>query len=74
MCFLTTTFRNAPAHPPPPLPVLFDQSLMKYAEIQRGLKRDRDIGRKAVLSDVKTAFSCTPAFNPFTPKGSPFDE
>ena len=26
MCFLTTTFRNAPAHPPPP-PVLIDQSL-----------------------------------------------
>ena len=25
MCFLTTTFRNAPAHPPPP--VLIDQSL-----------------------------------------------
>ena len=25
------------------------------------LKRDRDIGRKAVLSDVKTAFTFTPA-------------
>ena len=30
-------------------------------EIWRRLKRDRDIGRKAVLSDVKTAFMCTPA-------------
>ena len=30
-------------------------------EIKRCLKRDRDIGRKAVLSDVKTAFTCTPA-------------
>ena len=34
-------------------------------EISRGiwrcLKRDRDIGRKAVLSDVTTAFTCTPA-------------
>ena len=30
-------------------------------EIQRCLKRDRDIGRKAVLSDVKTAFTCTSA-------------
>ena len=26
MCFLSTTFPNAPAHPPPP-PILFDQSL-----------------------------------------------
>ena len=25
------------------------------------MKCDRDIGRKAVLSDVKTAFTCTPA-------------
>ena len=25
------------------------------------MKRDRDIGRKAVLSHVKTAFTCTPA-------------
>ena len=25
MCFLSTTFPNAPAHPPPP--ILFDQSL-----------------------------------------------
>ena len=30
-------------------------------EIYRCLKRDRDIGRKAALSDVKTAFACTPA-------------
>ena len=32
------------------------------AEILRRLKRDRDIGRirKVVLSDVKTAFMCTP--------------
>ena len=30
-------------------------------EIWRRLKRDRDIGRKAVLSDVKTTFTCTPA-------------
>ena len=29
--------------------------------IWRRLKRDRDIGRKAVLSDVKTAFTFTPA-------------
>ena len=26
MCFLSTTFPSAPAHPPPP-PILFDQSL-----------------------------------------------
>ena len=33
-------------------------------EIQRCLKRDRrDIGRKAVLSHVKTASTCTPALN-----------
>ena len=32
--------------------------------IWRRLKRDRDIGRKAVLSDVKTAFTFTPALNP----------
>ena len=32
--------------------------------IWRRLKRDRDIGRKAVLlSDVKTAFTLTPALN-----------
>ena len=30
-------------------------------EIQRCLKRDRDIGRKALLSDVKTTFTCTRA-------------
>ena len=30
-------------------------------EIKRCLKRDRDIGRKAVLSHIKTAFTCTPA-------------
>ena len=29
--------------------------------IWRRLKRDRDIGRKAVLGDVKTAFTFTPA-------------
>ena len=29
--------------------------------IWRHLKRDRDIGRKVVLSDVKTAFTFTPA-------------
>ena len=34
-------------------------------EIQRCLKRDRDIGRKAVLSDVKTAFTCTTALTQF---------
>ena len=27
MCFLSTIFPNAPAHPPPPSPILFDQSL-----------------------------------------------
>ena len=32
-------------------------------EIQRRLKRERDIGRKAVLSDVNTAFTCTPALS-----------
>ena len=32
-------------------------------EIKCCLKRDRDIGRKAVLRDVKTAFTCTPALN-----------
>ena len=30
-------------------------------EIFPCLKRDRDIGRKAVLSDAKTAFACTVA-------------
>ena len=35
-----------------------------YGNKQRDLallKRDRDIGRNTVLSDVKTAFRCTPA-------------
>ena len=34
MCFLSTTFPNAPAHPPPP--ILFDQSLTvgSYALLQ----------------------------------------
>ena len=27
------------------------------------MKRDRDIGRKAALSDVKTAFTYTPALS-----------
>ena len=31
--------------------------------IWRRLKRDRDIGRKAVLSNVKTAFTFTPALS-----------
>ena len=35
-------------------------------QILRCLKRDRDIGRKAVLSDIKTAFTCTPALLPFS--------
>ena len=30
-------------------------------EIWRCLKRERDIGRKVMLRDVKTAFTCTPA-------------
>ena len=32
-------------------------------KIKRRLKSDRDIGRKAVLSDVKKAFTCTPALS-----------
>ena len=32
-------------------------------EIWRFLKRERDIGTKATLSDVKTAFRWNPAFN-----------
>ena len=38
------------------LTVVFETSI----EILRYLKRERDIGRKAVLSDVKTAFTCAP--------------
>ena len=34
--------------------------------IWRCLKLDRDIGKKAMLSDVKTAFTCTPAFMTWT--------
>ena len=30
MCFLSTTFPNAPAHPMPPPPILFDQSLIHF--------------------------------------------
>ena len=33
--------------------------------IWRCLKRDRDTGRKAVLNDVKTAFTFTPALIKF---------
>ena len=39
MCFLSTTFPNAPAHPPPP-PILFDQSLKWHnlsGKIKKGL-------------------------------------
>ena len=32
-------------------------------EIWYRLKRDRDIDRKAVLNDLKTAFTFTPALN-----------
>ena len=32
-------------------------------EIKRCLKCDRDIGRKTMLSDIKTAFTCTPTLN-----------
>ena len=35
-------------------------------EIQRCLKRDRDIGRKAVMSDIKSAFTFTPALRPYS--------
>ena len=38
--------------------------------IWRRLKRDRDIGRKAVLSDVKTAFTFTPALREPESRGS----
>ena len=34
-------------------------------EIFCRLKRDRDIGRKVALSDVKTAFACTPTLRGF---------
>ena len=37
-------------------------------KIQRCLKRERDICRKAVLSEVKTAFTCTPALRHFENK------
>ena len=33
-------------------------------EIECRLKSDRDIDRKAVLSDLKTAFTCTPVLTP----------
>ena len=61
MCFLSTTFPNAPAHPPP---ILFDQSL-------KGAKLDTKIGlyfthqnnpifrAKTDLSDLQ----CTPAIS-----------
>ena len=35
----------------------------KFTQNRQILKRDQDIGRKAVLSDVKTTFTCTPALN-----------
>ena len=38
--------------------------------IWRRLKRDRDIGRKAVLSDVKRAFTLTPALNRIRVRGA----
>ena len=32
----------------------------KFTQNRHTLERERDIGRKAVLSDVETAFACTP--------------
>ena len=53
-----------PTHPPPqkkkyPKP----QNIVKVlsGKIWRGLKSERDIGRKVMSSNVKTAFRCTPA-------------
>ena len=39
-------------------------------EIQRRLKGERDIGRKAVLSEVNIAFTCTPALTSGKASGS----
>ena len=50
----------------PPLPLLRTHHFRSERETsgnERCLKHVRDIGRKAVLSDVKTAFTCTPALN-----------
>ena len=36
-------------------------------EIQRCLKRDRDIGRKAVISDIKSTCTFTPSLSGYSP-------
>ena len=64
---LTYPFRKMISYPKcPKITQKFTQSRQTMVnEISRGiwhcLKRDSNIGRKAVLSDVKTAFKCTPA-------------
>ena len=43
------------------MPIEITQKSTQNRQTVVDLKRDRDIGRKAVLNDVKTAFTCTPA-------------
>ena len=47
----------------PPNHPKFTQNRIISRGIWRCLKRQRDISRKAMLSDVKTACRCTPALN-----------
>ena len=51
MCFLSTTFPNAPAHPP----ILFDQSLINHdCKTSCGLNRD------GLLTNWKIGFDSDP--------------
>ena len=53
MCFLSTTFPNAPAHPPPP-PILFDQSLNIIIIIMSlDMMNDIGIDKKQQLNIIK---------------------
>ena len=73
--FLTLTYplrQNISFPKCPKSPKNLHQTVVKEVriEIQRRLKHDRDIGRKAVLSDVNKAFTCTPALTSGKASGS----
>ena len=58
MCFLTTTFPNAPAHPPP---ILFDQSLMVMAR-NKNLDNVSQTDQSLVSSVSQAKLPCTSHF------------
>ena len=55
MCFLSTTFPNAPAHPsPPPPPILFDRSLSTRLTEHKRATKNGDVNNHIAELHLKT--------------------